>query len=242
MASFFGEVLPPRSRIIDDEDLDAQEEGYCEEFHVSCPPFKEKNLLIICEGSLASVYSKLCCQESQSCGDLLAKSFNQDVAIGKIFRGSDWTIVTCEQELKQQEFLNLANTILGVADTGCNIICFTARHISEYRADEIDHDEPLARSLASKTFPQAIPTKKLEIPNILTGLSSAVLSISVVKGLPCLLLVNYVDLLTADSISLQGFQAVHKLQLVQACSLQKPNIAEALKAKQVYRNANHLYI
>ncbi len=27
MASFFGEVLPPRSRIIDDEDLDAIE-GY----------------------------------------------------------------------------------------------------------------------------------------------------------------------------------------------------------------------
>jgi len=242
MASFFGEVLAPRSRIIDDEDLDAQEESYCDEFKISCAPFKEKNLLIICEGKLASTYSKLGVEESQFCGDLLAKSFNQDVAIGKIIRGSDYTIVSCEHELKQQEFLILANTILGLADSGCNIICITSRHISEYRVDELDGEEPLVRSLASKSFAQSDAIKKLEMPNILTGLSSAVLSISVVKGMPCLLLVSYVDLLTADSISLQGFQSLHKIQIVQGSSLQKPNIAEALKSKQLFKNTNHLYI
>jgi len=242
MASFFGEVLPPRSRIIDDEDLDAIEEGYCDEFRVSCPPNKEKNLLIVCEGKLSSIYSQLCSSESQMCGDLLAKSFNQDVSIGKIYRGNDWTLVTCEQDLKQQEYLNLANTVLGLADGGCKIICLTARHISEYRVEESDQDETVTRSLISASFPEPEPAKKLEVPNILTGLSAGVLSISVVKGFPCLLLVNYVDVLTADSISLQGFQNIHKLKFIQECSLQKPNIAEALKTKQLHKNSNHLYI
>lgn len=243
MASFFGEVLAPKSRIIDDEDLDAQEESYCEEFKLSfvCL-FKEKNLLIICEGNLASIYANLGCDQSLLCGDLLAKRHDQDVAIGKIYGGTDFTIVSVERELKQQEFLILANTILGLTDTGCNIICLTSRHISEYRVEELDGEEPLVRSLASKSFTQTDDIKMLEMPNILTGLSSAILSISVVKGLPCLLLVSYVDLLTADSISLQGFQSIHKIKMVQASSLQKPNIAEALKSKQLFKNTNHLYI
>nr|ALS04513.1 proteasome assembly chaperone 1 [Acartia pacifica] len=242
MASFFGEVLAPRSRIFDDEDLDAIEEAYCEEFRLSSQQEKEKKLLLVCDGPLPSAYSKICSAGGQSSGEILAKSFSRDVSIGQIIRGSDWTVVTCEQELKQPEFMILANTILELSEPGCHIVCLTARHISEYRSEVIDADESVVRCLASKSFPQSDSTKMLEVPNILTGLSAAILSISVVKDYPCYLLVNYVDLFTPDSISLQGFQDMYQLKSVQGSSLKKPNIAEALKAKQFFKNTSNLYI
>jgi len=244
MASYFGEVLPPRSRFLDDEDLDAMEEGFCEEFNISCQQEqKEKNLLIVCDGPLPSAYAKLSVQEAQACGEVLAKSFNKDICIGKIFRGSDWTVLTCEQELKHQEFLNLANKMMSIMDKGCQIICLTARHISEYRVEEQNiEDSSIVRCLASKSFKHSNIVNRLEVPNILTGLSAAILSISIVKGFDCYLLVNYVDMLTADSISLDGFNTIHKLQQLQASSLVKPNIAEALKTKKINNISNNLYL
>jgi len=244
MASYFGEVLPPRSRFLDDEDLDAIEEGFCEEFNISCQQEqKEKNLLIVSDGSLPSAYAKLNVQEAQACGEILAKSFNKDICIGKIFRGSDWTVLTCEQDLKHQEFLNLANKILSIVDDGCQIVCLTARHISEYRVEEQNiEDSSIVRYLSSKSFKHSNIVSRLEVPNILTGLSAAILSISIVKGFGCYLLVNYVDMLTPDSISLQAFNNIHKLQQLQASSLQKPNIAEALKNKRLNNLPNNLYL
>eukprot|EP00088_Acartia_fossae_P059050 TRINITY_DN6965_c0_g1_i11.p1 TRINITY_DN6965_c0_g1~~TRINITY_DN6965_c0_g1_i11.p1 ORF type:complete len:243 (-),score=39.15 TRINITY_DN6965_c0_g1_i11:191-919(-) len=242
MASFFGEVLPPRSRILDDEDLDAMEEGFCEEFKVTSPPELEKNLLIVCEGSLPGVYTQLCFNNIQACGEILGKSSDKEVSFGKIFRGSNWTVVTCEHDLKQQEFLNLGNTILGLMDKGCQIICLTARHISEFRVEEMIEDESVVRCLSSKSFPATDAVKRLEIPNLLTGLSAAILSIAIVKGLPCFLLVNYVDLFTPDSMTLQGYQSIFKLKCLQESSLEKPNVSEALKSRQLFRPSNNLYI
>ena len=60
MASFFGEVLAPRSRIIDDEDLDAQEGNFWRLDH----RFQKQQFI---NSSAILIFTKLVIYSSKTC-------------------------------------------------------------------------------------------------------------------------------------------------------------------------------
>jgi len=240
MASFFGEVVTGSFRYFDDEDEDEQEVS-CRSFSVTSPPTLEKQLLVVADGQLSAVYLQLIAGK-QKMGSLIA-SGHKNSEIGTIYRGSDWSGVACGGELQRAEYSTLANTILGLTTPPAAVICLTSRHISEFRGGEEDRGETIVRSLKTKTFPTVDKIKRLEAPNILTGLSAAILSIAAVKGIAACLLVNYVDVLTADSLSLQGFQDLHRLPLASSSALEKPtNLATELREARLTANPSNLYM
>jgi len=241
MASFFGEVVTGSFRYFDDEDEDEQQEVDYRSFSVTSPPTREKKLLIVADGQLSAVYLQLVA-DKQKIGSLNAIG-HKNSEIGTIYRGSDWTAVSCSTELQRGEYTILANTILGLTDPAATVICLTSRHISEFRGAEEERGETVVKSLKTKTFPTIDKIGRLEAPNILTGLSAGILSIAAVKGIPACLLVNYVDILTADSLSLQGFQNLHRLPVASSSSL-KPatNLAAALKAVRLAASPSNLYM
>jgi len=243
MATFFGEVVTGSYRYLDDEDEDALQDAVCRKISFSVNLEAEAGLLLVGEGPLAAAYAEVCFR-SKPCGQLKAQSLNgNESVIGKLFRGQGWTAVTVDKELSRGELSTLAEQILRLADPAAtSVLCLTARHISDYRGED-DSSDSLVRCLSTKQFPKQDHIKSLEIPNILTGLSAAILSSAAVKGVPASLVVNYVDVLSVDSLALQGFQKIHKLPLPKDSKLTKPNnLAEALKSLHMFSDSINLYM
>ena len=62
-------------------------------------------------------------------------------------------------------------------------------------------------------------------------------------GLPAAVAVNYVQVLTPDSLSLAGFNTIHQFSLVKQAGLTKPvNLPDALKSLKLLDNPSNLYI
>lgn len=241
MATFFGEVTTGSFRYFDDEDEDYIQDAESRAFSVSSPCVLEKNLLLVGEGELSAVYLQLCA-DSQKVGSVIATG-HRESEIGIIYRGENWTAVSCTGELHMAEFNSLANTILGMAEPTATIVCLTSRHVSELRGIEEERGETVVKCLHTKSFKSTDKIDRLEAPNILTGLSAGILSIAAVKGLAGGLLVNYVDVPNTDSLSLNGFQAVDKFPAVKASSLKRPtDLASSLKALRPTSHATNLYM
>ena len=122
-------------------------------------------------------------------------------------------MVSWTGELKQAEYSPAAKLVLSLTQSNTQVVCLTARHISEYRGEDYLDENPLVRCLATPSFPSNTTIKRLEVPNLVTGLSAALLSIASVRGMSALLLVNFVEMLSLDSLSLSGFQAIHTIQV-----------------------------
>jgi len=238
MASFFGEVVTGSCRYFDDED----DEEVLRTFSLSTTNLSaEPKLLILAEGKLPAVYMKLC-TKTQEVASVVGAFEGKSTKVGSIYRGSNWTVVTCEGDLKMGEYTPLATLLLTtLVEPSTNILCLTARHISEYRGDW--EEDNVVRCLTTHQFPTQTAIKRLEVPNLLTGLSAALVSLAAVKGLPAALVVNYVEVMDADSLSLSGFDAIHKLTGVNQAGLTRQNnIAHALKSLNQFANPSNLYM
>eukprot|EP00088_Acartia_fossae_P023902 TRINITY_DN24883_c0_g1_i1.p1 TRINITY_DN24883_c0_g1~~TRINITY_DN24883_c0_g1_i1.p1 ORF type:complete len:249 (-),score=36.89 TRINITY_DN24883_c0_g1_i1:86-832(-) len=248
MASFFGEVVAESYRYFDDEDEDALEAVRGTEFSFShVEPRSEEKLLIVTEGRLPSSYMDVCASSLKDVGSIIGRLDNKEVKFGKVLRGDSCTVVEVEQDLRLEESHPLASLIVGlVANANTNMLCLTARHIRDYRGDVEEADNGcIVRFLSTKNFQNSNNLKRLEVPNILSGLSAAILSISTVRGIPAMLLVNYVEMLHClDSISQVGFQSIHNLEPVKACSAicQPTNLSAQLKSRRTFQDSSNLYI
>jgi len=244
MASFFGEVVAQSYRYFDDEDEDLAQEMTCRKFSTSGSTSKvEKSLLLVAEGKLASVYTEIATQ-LQPVELLLAQTEGgASTEIGKIFRGPGYTAVTVDKDLSMVELNSLGELVLQMVDpSSAKLVCLTSRHISEYRG-EGESDEGVVRCLSTKPFPSISTVKRLEVPNILTGLSAAILSVSAVKSIAASLLISYVDTLVVDSLTLHGFERVHELPCLQQAGLSKPaNLSTALKKLKPNTISSNLYM
>jgi len=238
----FGEIVMPSCRYFDDEDEDALEDLQVREFNLSTELGGEKKILVVAEGPLPTAYIQLCTADKEV-ATIHAKHNNQESNIGTVYRGDDWTVVSWVGELNQSEYSPAAKLVLSLAQSETQIVCITARHISEYRGEDCGEENPLVRSLCTSSFPSNTLINRLEVPNILTGLSAALLSVASVRGMAALLLVNFVEMTSVDSLSLAGFQAIHSLQAVSGSKLSRPNnLAAALKARKPFSNPTNLYL
>jgi len=219
MASFFGEVVTGSYRFIDPEDPDYNDlRTTAQSWRVVGDVPVEEKLMIVCEGDVASSFASLLLGESRTVGEVRCED-----QVLEVRRGQTFTAVLCSG----QETGDLASTLLSlVRRDSCHVLLLTARHLSQLTGQL---SQPEVFSLTTRHWGGVLPCRQLPTPNFLTGLTASLLTEGQLSGHKIALLVSYSDVLTVDSLTLEPFNIIHKIDAVTECGI-KPvkNISSEL--------------
>lgn len=246
MATFFGEVVAGSYRYFDDEDEDALDNARDLTFQLRDEVSeKEGRLLLVAEGRLAAAFLHLLLGGGGG-GDMqlvteIQTGGSSRRTVARIFRNGSCTVVYCgEGVVSHQDSLPLATIILSLVTSQALVIPLTARHSSELQNTEAlagsvgeELGSSLGLCLVTPKYAGPLPCSRLVQPNLVSGLSAALLTLAIVRGLAAVLLVNYVDVLAVDSLALAGFQALLKVPEVGGAGLSLPAHHLPHKLKQI---------
>lgn len=222
MASFFGEVLPLSSRVIDDEDLvkyDLLLEKI-EEFSKT-----SINFVVFSVGAIANVFvSNFFLKEDPKClaivkyrkvgeeDDLLMYSGlkrEREITIAYAYWHNN--VICCQIEgVPEALNVDLCSKLLEEFPTEKALV-LTSRYKSEYKSvDSVQRNAPFIRALTSSKFLKCetfgIPL--LSPPNIVANFPAALITAFELTGKSVLCVVNYVENFDVDSINMEAIQAI----------------------------------
>ena len=185
-----------------DPDQPDYNEGSCQSWHLDSDIAKEENLLIVTEGSIAECYVKLFGLDLARVGGVSCDDMAVDV-----MRGEKVTLVSCSGH----ETGNIGHVLLSLTNPDtCSVLVLTARHVSQLRCEDGVMPSNVY-CLATKRWTDARPCPGLPSPNIISGLSSSLLTEGQISGSKVLSIIAFTEILRPDSLSLEPLTVVHKI-------------------------------
>ncbi|XP_059083780.1 proteasome assembly chaperone 1-like [Tigriopus californicus] len=146
---------------------------------------------------------------------------------------------------------DIGSKILELLETEAHIIILASDSLSNFKTVdlELDRQSDLLRKLVSDSWQESTswsspPPPPLESPNMVSGIPAALMTFAQFKKIPCLILINYVDSKTLDSITLQGFKKVFEIPLLQSFSptIPQKNVEKRLRELISKVEQGNLYI
>ena len=215
MASFFGEVVTPSYRYIDDESPDYIGTD-CGVWEAGAGLQLEKSLLVITEGEIAGSYAQLW-GGVEEVGRLECRPGQATLPVEA---GAGYSLVRCPPGLAAGEQDSLARALLSLAAAACPVLVLTARHTSQL-ADSNGVAGATLHSLTSKAWPGPLVCPALPQPALLAGLPSALLTCAQVSDVSLCTFVCYTDVLTVDSLTVAPFLVINQLDCVARAGINK---------------------
>merc|ERR1712198_338726 len=90
------------------------------------------------------------------------------------------------------------------------VLILSAQHVSFLKTDE-DQTQRNIYCLASKLWDEGTPCDTLPPPNIISGLTAALLTESQMTGKKSLSVLVFTEMMTVDSLSLTPFKIIHQI-------------------------------
>lgn len=207
MATFFGEVVFPKSRAFwDEEDEYGPAESSMKEPEYFVRWLKDKpsaiDTLIVIEGEMLIDFSKEClCQNSEETCFVEDDKQKKACTIYQINEEVYACIVSPKFNVKYSGML--VNKMRDIISSVKNTICVTCRHMSQFKSKSLPTVPSFLRMLFTKNGQSICKLKEplLERPNIVYGVTAGVLSYAEFVELPAVLYVLYTDCLALDSLS-----------------------------------------
>lgn len=167
-------------------------------------------------------------------------------------------LIVCH-DLDVNPDLNFVNDvgfkILELLDTKASIIILASDRLSNFKTCnlEVDGQTSIQRKLVSNAWQEnALSSSSsswnhpqtLETPNMVSGIPASLMTFAQFKKIPCLILINYVDSTTLDSITLEGFQKVFEIPTMKpfAQIIPQKNVEERLRKLMSRVEQGNLYI
>merc|ERR1712107_174249 len=79
-----------------------------------------------------------------------------------------------------------------------------------------------SHSLSTSTFKSKTPCPLLPLPTLISGPSSALLTLAQMRGKPALMVVAWQELDTVDSLAMEGFRCLSTLDCLRRAKIQPP--------------------
>uniref|UniRef100_H2YT58 Proteasome assembly chaperone 1 n=1 Tax=Ciona savignyi TaxID=51511 RepID=H2YT58_CIOSA len=219
MASFFGEILPVVSRAVDDDDSDDSE--------IIVPSFVWKgedftNLkfkhIVFGIGTVATGFIESYCLPNKD-GNEKAKlceiidcentgSKTKERCVLKVYCDDkeDTIFCTCMSHVASEIIWPLKDQIFSKfqINTSTNIIILDSAPIHDFKSNK-DITAPFVRSLCTNNFNKKTVFPMLEQPNLVKGISAAILTACEVEDIPAELCVCFIATCVVDFASIQAF-------------------------------------
>jgi len=168
----------------------------------------------------------------------------QGRTVARFYRISD-TVLHCNVEELHADDLNtfsdvLFNAELSKISKDLKVAVLSSDHLTNFQSLDFNTlDAPLSKCLIFSPIQNLLnpPCDRLEQPNVIKGVPASVLTECKFKEIPCLLLINYVDTQTPDSITLSGFTPlfnVSEFSQIKKC----PNNTSNERLKRLYNHPN----
>ncbi|XP_072369357.1 proteasome assembly chaperone 1-like isoform X2 [Scyliorhinus torazame] len=222
MATFFGEVLPVFSRAVEEEEEDEDEEIRRE--------LEGRREITIqwCTGSRASTESSL--DLSFTCSTFLIAVGQNAVGFLNSFVqcSGSWEIIGAvtlwNERVKGTDTVNrqfptdsscllyrlTSNPMVfgNIQKRNLEVIILSSCSVTEYKSPSSISNitVPFLRALKTSAFQETPHCPLLEQPNVISGLSAAVLSYCQVRQIPAVLYHCYSDVTTLDSLTIEAFR------------------------------------
>jgi len=220
MASFFGEVVTGSYRFIDDEDEDLVESFKDNEFVLTEQVSKEEGVLIFAEGEVASTFARMLFGDGKAelVGEVVTKE--EERVVAEVVRGAvpGATVVLVKRNVGQADSLALARLALAMSGDDCTTLAITARPSSQC----IGSSPQVSHCLTSSAFKSQKPCPLLPLPTLISGPSSALLTLAHMRGKPALMVVAWQELDTVDSLSMEGFRCLSSLDCLRKAKIAPP--------------------
>ena len=232
MATFFGEVVTGSYRYIDPDHPDYNDTRAAPQvWSLSEKIPQEDGLLIVTEGDIAGSYMRLL-HDCQPVASIQA----DNGANVEIVRGGKFTQVLCSG----QETGNLGPLVMSLASDTCSVLLLTSRHVSQLKSEE---DTCGVHCLVTKKWEGATPCPTLPSPNIVSGLLASLLTEGQMAGKRVMAIITFTDVMAVDSLSLDPFKIIHKLDAVTKADLKQPtNIGSELSKLKLFSCPANLYM
>merc|ERR1719318_1106246 len=114
--------------------------------------------------------------------------------------------------------LAVARLALSLASNDCTILAITSRTSSQC----VDSASSSSHSLSTSSFKSKTPCPLLPLPTLISGPSSALLTLAQMRGKHALMVVAWQDLDTVDSLAMEGFRCLSTLDCLKRAPIQPP--------------------
>jgi len=226
MASFFGEVVTGSYRFIDDEDEDLVESFKNNDFVLTEQVSKEDGVLVFAEGEVASAFGRMLLGDGKAelLGEIVTKE--EERVVAEVVRGAPGaTLVLVRRNVEQADSLALARLAFTLAGDCCTTLAITSRPASQC----IGSSSLSSHCLTSSAFKAKPPCSLLPLPTLISGPSSALLTLAHMRGKPALMVVSWQELDTVDSLAMEGFRCLSSLDCLKKAKMLPPkDFAQAL--------------
>ena len=232
MATFFGEVVTGSYRYIDPDHPDYNDTRAAPQvWSLSEKIPQEDGLLIVTEGDIAGSYMRLL----HDCQPVAGIQADNGARV-EVVRGGKFTQVLCSG----QETGNLGPLVMSLASDTCSVLLLTSRHVSQLKSEE---DTCGVHCLVTKKWEGATPCPTLSSPNIVSGLLASLLTEGQMAGKRVMAIITFTDVMAVDSLSLDPFKIIHKLDAVTKADLKQPtNIGSELSKLKLFSCPANLYM
>ena len=232
MATFFGEVVTGSYRYIDPDHPDYNDTRAAPQvWSLSEKIPLEENLLIVTEGDIAGSYVKLL-HDCQPVTSLQTESGGKV----EVVRAGKFTHVLCSG----QETGNIGPLVMSLASDTCSVLILASRHVSQLRSEE---DTCGVHCLVTKKWEGDRPCPTLPSPNIVSGLLASLLTEGQMTGKRVMTIISFTDVMAVDSLNLEPFKIIHKIEAVDKAGLKHPsNIGSELTKLKLFSCPANLYM
>ena len=232
MATFFGEVVTGSYRYIDPDHPDYNDTRAApQSWSLADKIPQEESLLIVTEGDIAGSYVRLL-HDCQPVARIQADTGGKV----EVVRGEKFTQVLCSG----QETGNLGSVVMSLAADTCTVLLLGSRHVSQLKSEE---DTCGVHCLVTKKWEGVTPCPTLPSPNIVSGLLASLLTEGQMTGKRVMAIITFTEVMTVDSLSLEPFKVIHKLDAVTKADLKQPsNISAELSKLKMFHCPSNLYM
>ena len=232
MATFFGEVVTGSYRYIDPDHPDYNDTRAAPQAWALTENIpQEDKLLIVTEGDIAGSYVRLL----HDCQPVTSIEADGGGKV-EVARGEKFTQVLCSG----QETGNLGSLVMSLASDTCSVLLLASRHVSQLKSEE---DTCGVHCLVTKRWEGALPCPTLPSPNIVSGLLASLLTEGQMKGKRVMAIITFTDVMAVDSLNLEPFKVIHKLDAVSKAGLKQPsNIASEVSKLKLFSCPANLYM
>ncbi|XP_067143954.1 proteasome assembly chaperone 1-like [Centruroides vittatus] len=250
MATFFGEVLPVRSRAVDDEE---EKDVPVERLYMEKQLGLQKcNLFVFSIGSNASTFNEIYVlpQDAQLLTHVRGETIIEDnqeeymglsyrkssKLVGSLYRKGSVLFFICKERIRPEQAFPLAKQLIDSISSSC-VLILCDYYFSEYKHNFTEILQiPFLRCLrTSKYNDKEVNFPLLRQPNTVSGLEAAILTECEVKNIPAELIVSYTDQCCLDVNCVKSFLKIFSIPHVRSNSL-GPNPYADRQLKELFVN------